>query len=343
MKKYQILLFLLFLIFLDLSCSRHKSESKSNRAANNIEKIKETTLKNTLEFEKNRENFQVEIFSSYEGLLSDDIKDLKLDKDALWVCCGNGITYIDKTTGKIINFAYTNNTNINFSSIILDDGFIYLSSDYGVYGFNKENKDFFAIVTNVKVVPNLIKYKGGFIYGNNEGKFYIYEENSLRNITSISERILLIKEFDNEIFILSEKNIYKINPKMCEYIKVLSYSNINVKDFCIVNNNIYLANSNLIHYSPEKITFTKTLKFSRDVYITFLLYSKEKGGLYIGTSNGLGFYNEDTKEYHFLLTQHKVKEAYINCIEEDNNVLWVGTKEFGLIKYKMFPSKLVYK
>lgn len=339
MKKRIIFGFFLVVI-LFIYCARVKQEKKYSEKID-VEKLKENTIKETLETEKNRENFQLEIFGSYEGILSDDIKDIDIEKDNVCLCYNGGITFIDKKQGKILNFPYTNK-ECNFNSIKIKKDFIYIGAKDGLYKFDIEKKNYQTVSSNIEVIQDLIENNSDIIFASSDGTIYLLKDGKVETITNINENIYLIKEFDENIFVIATNSIYKVNPDTHKYLNVVSLSNIKIKDFCVIEDDIYFADTNLIKYNFQTKKFTTILEFTGKVYITSLLYSEEKEGIYIGTSRGLGFYDLIKGEYHFLLTQHKVKDAYINCIREEENILWIGTKEFGVVKYTLFPSRLAY-
>lgn len=332
MKK-RIIFYFLLIIFLTIYCARVKQEKKYSEKFD-IERLKENTIRETLETEKRRENFQLEIFGSYEGILSDDIKDIDIEKDNVYLCYNSGITFIDKKEGKILNFPYTNK-ECNFNAIKIKEGFIYIGAKDGLYRFNIEKKSYQTVSSNIEVIQDLVEYNGDIIFASSDGTIYLLKEGNIVTITNINENIYLIKEFNENIFVIATNSIYKMNPDTHKYLNLVSLSNIKIKDFCVVEDDVYLADNNLIKYNFKTKEFTKILEFAGKVYITSLLYSDEREGIYIGTSRGLGFYDLIKGEYHFLLTQHKVKDAYINCIEEQENILWLGTREFGIVKYTL--------
>ena len=79
---------------------------------NDIDRLNEKVLDETFKYKNNRENFQIEIYGTYEGLLSDDIVDVAKNRDDLWLCSVDGLIKFESETGKFINFPFTNDNVI---------------------------------------------------------------------------------------------------------------------------------------------------------------------------------------------------------------------------------------
>ncbi|MBN1899421.1 MAG: hypothetical protein JW827_11640 [Spirochaetes bacterium] len=334
MKQIVIIITVLILF----SCSAFKS---SNPRIKNSDKIGDTTIQDTFDFERDRENFQMEIYTRLDGLLSDDIRDIKLDENKVWLLCTNGIIVFNKDTGRIVNYAYSNKAP-GFNSFLHDGEYVYLSAERGIYGFNKIDKKYHTIVYDVTIVPSLVEYGRIFLGADRRGNIYLFKEKNLFNVTNVGHPLDLVRGFDDDIYFADQNAVYKMTGDL-KLEKILAHGPNHITDFLIKDEIFFVANHSLIQYLPGDRKAVNIVAFHEKIFITFLFYSEEKEGLYIGTTQGMGYYDMIEKEYIPLLTQHKVKEAFINCLKEEDNILWIGTKTSGFVKYTALPSKIVYK
>ena len=148
------------------------------------------------------------------------------------------------------------------------------------------------------------KYNGLFKRDENTGEIYkIYYSNSddLINSNAINQ---IIEGKDEDLIVATRSGIVIVNKKTNEYIKL-------VEDEI---GTAYKEEIKSIYYDGNDI-------------------------LWIGSQYGLYSYNMNTKEfkdYKDLFEKEGIDDieiSYIYSEDKDNNILWIGTKDFGLIKF----------
>ncbi len=343
--KRLIILFIILVSLFTLSCFQKKGSIGIGRnKKNNIDKLNEKLLDETFQYKNNRENFQIEVYGTYEGLQSDNIVDVAKNRDDFWLCSADGLIKFESETGRFINFPFTNNNVMpGFNSFEIADNDIVIGAQSGIYRFDIEKKVYNRVKTNVVIVPRVIQYKDGFLCSSVKGEIYYITDTVKKLTAGQGIDFESIKMIDDGLYLLSKSNVYNLDLDSKKFIKVVS-SKDEISDFYRIKDNIYIAGKNLTEYNIAKTNNIILITFTNNRHITCLSYSEQNKLFFIGTSQGLGYYSLDKKEYKDLLTQYnKVKDAYINCISEDESMLFVGTKDYGLIKYKLYPVRLLWR
>lgn len=179
-------------------------------------------------------------------------------------------------------------------------------------------------------------FKNNLVVGNEQSEITILNAETLQAKASIKlgenqKRIINIKSHENQLYILSEYSIFKLEsnltPKKIKNMYDTDFQNINLKNFKDISFNgdfIYTANANGV----AKINKTSFLsKKLRDKRSTSICYT-EKDSLWIGTTKGLYLHiNDSTKKYDL---GEEFNNSIIYALENFENGLLIGSNSYGL-------------
>ena len=324
MKIKFLFIFILLLIF----CARNnKKEVEDNNKR--LENLKEKSLIKVFDNESKRSDFQIDIFTTDDGLLENNINFLDIKEEKLWICYDDGVGYIDLRNGRILNFFYK--TNSGFNSFIIRNNELFILSKNGLIKFDIVNKNFTIAISNKNFLKYPLNYKDSILLSS-KNEIFLFEKSKIVKSTNIGEEIIELKDCEGDFYILSRNSLYKFEVEKFLIERVIDISSFsNIEDFCLdKDENIYLGSRRLILASRGG--FKNLLEFEK-CFINFLLYSKRDDGIVIGTSSGAGIYDIESGNYFYILSEYKVKEAFINYILEDGDRLWIATKGWGVIKF----------
>ncbi len=325
MLKKIIMIFLL--IIFSFSCVPKKKKINNKIKINKIiENIENENEKIETEFN----NISINIISSFDGLISDNIKAIEISKEYIWACGVNGLSCLNKDNGKIINYAFTNGNLMNFSSF--NDNSFLVMANMGVYIFTNK---VFTLLTNLIFMSKIIRDDDNLILLSKKGYLYNFNSDNLKikrcftNINNIEN----IYGNDKHIFIKRNNKLISLKDNKV----IISNFQGNFKVFSY-KDNIYLASDSLIkielNNGDKHILMTlSTNKFITDLYI-------DDYKIFIGTTKGLIYFNSKYKKRINLLQEYKIRDSYIQTIKKDENSLWLGTKQYGLINYIFIKKEL---
>ncbi len=182
--------------------------------------------------------------------------------------------------------------------------------------------------------------------GNKQSELILLNINNLKEIASFkvndnSKKIRQLNIYDNSLYILSDYNIHKIDTSLkLERIKNMYDSDFinlrlqNFKDICFEKDFIITANAGGVGKINKKSKSTKKLWNKRSTSISH----NKNGNIWIGTTNGLYYYNKTTTEKYDLGEQFN--NSIIYALENSSKGLLIGSNSygFGVLKNNVFKT-----
>ena len=179
-------------------------------------------------------------------------------------------------------------------------------------------------------------YNSNIVLGNELGEIVIIDKKKLNTkkifkLNQISERTRHLKEHNNNLYILSDIDIYALKTdlsiKLIKDIYEDSYQKTdlkNFKDITFDDHFIYSANSNGIAKINSKSLATKRLWNKRCSSIL----SISNDSIWAGTTNGL-YLSINSKIEKFNLNE-SFNKTIIYALKKTNNTLLIGSNSYGL-------------
>jgi signal transduction histidine kinase/ligand-binding sensor domain-containing protein/DNA-binding response OmpR family regulator len=294
------------------------------------------------------------------------------DQGFLWIGTYNGLQ-ISKHNQNIIalynNDADEKSINDNFIKTLFKDniGSIWVGTYYGgINIWNSFNKNFISITQksskeglSFKVVSTIKKHKN-FLYFGTEGGGITILNNKTKEVKYLTTKNTKLLKSDNIKALCITKNeklwigtftngvsIYNLKTKEFESNPfperlVTFLKNVGVLSIVQYDENHILLGTNykgLIKYNINKNTFkifdsnTKPKEITNNNVKTLKVDSKRN--IWVGTLRGLNKIStkEEVSSYIYE-SDLKIKFEINTIFEDDNNVLWIGTFEDGLFKFK---------
>ncbi|MCK4776966.1 MAG: hypothetical protein KAS39_01235, partial [Actinomycetia bacterium] len=101
----------------------------------------------------------------------------------------------------------------------------------------------------------------------------------------------------------------------------------------------YFGGKTLYEFDIKNKITTKIISIVSNDFLTYIY--KEGNDLYIGKNKGISLVDlyidpnksETLYKKDEILEKFAVKNSYINHIEKSENILWISTKNNGIIKY----------
>lgn len=263
---------------------------------------------------------------SSNSLISNIVNAIYEDEKYLWIGTEIGLDRYDKETKKFKHFQYNNNdksslkSNAIFVIKKLSDGNLWIGTwSGGISIYNYKTEQFSQIYPNKE---------GTSI--NNDNVFSIVEDND-KNVW-----IGTVGGGLNKYNMQTHKYTYYLHDKSNPNSIRTNFVNtiIVTKD-----NDIYLSASyslekydksidGFIHYNIPDSLFSN----GANNYITSL-FEDSKGHLWIGTYDGLFYFNRKTKVFTvFYKTSLEINNTILGIEEDNNNNLWLSTTN-GIVKF----------
>ncbi len=245
---------------------------------------------------------------------------LQVSKQELWFATEAGIYILNRETGKFINLRkkfldpYSLSDNAIYTLYKDTEGGIWAGTYFG--GLNYYPKQYF---TFQKFFPD-------------------YSENSISG-SAVRE---ICEDHDGNLWIGTEDaGLSKLNPVTKKVIRFVptgaatSISNSNIHGLIVVGNDLWIGTFerglDVMDIQTGKVKKHYTAGPGpyqlKSNFIVSLLHTK-KGDIYIGTSNGVFWYN--TQQDNFLPVKELPEGGFISCLMEDNEgKVWVGSHGRG--------------
>lgn len=179
-------------------------------------------------------------------------------------------------------------------------------------------------------------FKNNLVVGNEQSEITILNAETLQAKTSFKlggnqKRIVNIKSHENQLYILSETSIFKLEsnltPKKIKDMYDTDFQNLRLtsfKDFSFNGDFIYTANANGVAKINKTSFLSKKLWDKRSTSICYTT----KDSLWIGTTKGLYLHiNDNTKKYDL---GEEFNNSIIYALENFKNGLLIGSNSYGL-------------
>ena len=290
-------------------------------------------------------------FKSYtieDGLSQNSVYSLALTKDGfIWQGTNEGLNRFDGQN--FLNVKVKTNdssvhSNVVFSILAVEDGLLIgtlediLFFDLKTYKFEEIQKKYANVKIKKKIGANKIYMDGQkriWLLTFNNGIYCIdtKNKNELKKYLqdpALNSKATSITEHNNQIFISTEKNIYKFTDTFEIVNMQLDYKNINIREIISIDSQLWIAANNL-NVLIYNFNSTKLKSFSQNVKDVTTILDTEKE-IWLGTrSTGLFKINKLDNKLESIKMQHMHnKEFVLSALHDDKNQLWVGHSGGGL-------------
>jgi len=335
MKYFQFLLLTIGLLTVP-QCACDKKQAKLKKRG--FKTTPEIIINNSINVRSTTDDFTVNVINTGNGLISNNIRQILFEKNNILLLADNGIIRIQKNTGRIVNFAFVDR-DINFSKCLEIGNRIIITEKSGLYQFADNKLLLKAKVKNI--IPKIFNMGNHIYFFTSDGKLYTQQvENT--NIT-------LIKNFTNhqfdyvlnhgkKIYLASKNKLFSLSLNELSLSNIIMLSNENINYILQEEDKLYFGRRSLYEFNIPDGIARKIINITNHQFITYIY--KEKNRLYIGKNHGITLIRLIQETTHKglmkseeILDLFAVKNAYINYINKNENILWIGTKNNGVIKY----------
>ena len=294
-------------------------------------------------------------------------------KGYLWISTnGGGLNRLDPKSGVFEHFAHDpNNTNSPasdyLSALFIDaqDKLWIGSSHNGLSVFATEGQTFRHFRHSSDNVFSLSDDSINAILQDSMGNILIATNRGLNRWLTESERFVIDQQSFSNSPIMSGDRVYSIFQDKAELLWIgtnlgLYKWDLEIKDFSPVsrfrtaknNLNAYTFNGNAANNNisnrntfydntANKVGSNNQTQYS---YSIFSIYENRQGDVWFGTSQGLNLFNPQTKEAKPFLSDLNKNNPFdskkITALHfDDNNILWAGTKNSGIIRFDTKTEK----
>ncbi len=274
-------------------------------------------------------NYDVEVLGQAQGILSNNIKDIIIDKNDVYCLTDNGLSKINKANGRIINYSFTNKNYVSFQ--LIKDQLFFISPDGIDYFYASQPV---TLIQSPNILPPLIVLNSRIYFVSKNGHFYELNLKEKRSslLYNMTNRIpCIVQQINQNILITDKNNVFSYDIEQGRMTNMISLSTDEISSLSIDENNVYFGQKQLWSYNLSNHFLSKTISLESNQRITCL--SINENYIYIGQTRGILSYDKTTKTSFSLLEPFAVQNAYINCIVSDENILWIGTKNYGVLKY----------
>lgn len=326
--KRVFIIFLTILALFFASCSKQKKPVQVKQS--NPDSTPEMVIDNSLNLISEGNNFSVNIISQKDGLISNNIRNILFDSESILCLADQGIIRIFKKSGRINNYSpFEKNTK--FISMSKINNTIFIHNNKRVYRFTENKAEF--VCEHEKIAPYLFKYNDKVSFLTLDGRLYTPisgKSNHIINIiTNIS--ISLVQQYDNDIIISDKQSLYNYDLKKNRLYRLLTITNDSINHFIKEDKYIFFGRQILYQYDIEKKRLKTITTIASNNYLTYIY--KDMNNFYIGQNKGITLLNMNDISTTQILDKFAVKDSYINYIAKEENILWIGTRNNGIIKY----------
>ena len=282
----------------------------------------------------------------------------KKQREFIWIINENSIKRYDIKEKKINKIYYSKSKNIysNNDSVLVDsEGNAWISSSNGINKYlnykktHASNKccDYETYLSGYAITSIYEDFNGTIWVGSEKGVYILNNQNQFNNYDH-SENIVSIIPCNGYIWIATKyKGIYIIDASDNSVVSKINTDddrfNLNneyIKGLYKINDKYVVVSTNkeVITFDAEKLSHTKELQSKSYPSELNYIYSDKE---YIWLAYTTGFYSYDMKtgkkiDYSEDLIESNINPTSINYIlpdYKDENILWLGGTDNGLVKY----------
>ncbi len=327
---------LLLLIFLIFHYNCEKDKRKPNAAEKKRKNLSENVISDSINTPPGADDFTVNVINSKDGLISNNIKQIMFENESILLLSEKGITRIHKKTGRINYVFIDNNANFTYGKII--NKTLFIIDKMGFYKFSGNKLILLCKLDNI--IPEII--------GKGKSVYFLTSNAALHQLQTESTNATLVKSYSNITFdhvfqdgkniLLSSGNIlYDLNIKTLNLTNIISIPDENINYAIKDENKFYFGSRSLYEFNEKTRITTKIISIASNDFLTYLY--KEGDDLYIGKNKGISLVdikpdqNRGLLKQKDILKEFAVKDSFINYITRDENIIWISTKNNGVIKY----------
>ncbi|MBO9694263.1 histidine kinase [Chryseobacterium sp.] len=238
-----------------------------------------------------------------------NILDLTIGKNGkIWSCTTSGILEYDADGPAGQNLHYTTMKGIvSYSSFIDKQGNSWYPTNEGVY-MQPANKTLVYTTADGLIDNNVLTVKylpgGKLLAGYSNSAIMIRDKNSFKPLYTLGDgqwnRLRYFLPIDNDAFFVgTDKGLYQCNLTGNQYTKLLEFSQ---KSASIRNNTVLVSQTsnekrNQLIYDLEEKKFTKLPELTTTTIAAPATAIDEKGIYWLGTVQGLFYYNSTLKKF----------------------------------------------
>ena len=295
--------------------------------------------------------------SKMQSLPGDNLTDIYIDDDNIvWI--GNnklGLSYY--IPGSQVFTSYRLGDNDDIQAFCENDDYLYLGTDgNGLIRYDKKSGKFQPVALDANVIVCLFNdsrnrlWVGTFQSGLaciDRGQVTYYQQ---ENCSLADNNIYGIKEDDegNIWIALLSGVVQKLNPTTGEFVTVFRGNRLNIRDLAYVGNHQMYAATTIgllaINTQTEQYNFV-TSNARQDIPLGKLyintLHQDSKGILWMGTSDGLTYWNLKTDTIGHIGMEEGLPTDIITAVTEDQDgQIWVGSSD-GLSRIRLSSTSYV--
>ncbi|MDD5066814.1 MAG: hypothetical protein PHF84_07175 [bacterium] len=304
------------ILILCLSCSRNGKIRKQRGVP-----LKKTAI----------ENNDIEVLSKNEGLISNNIKDILLKGDEIYCLADTGLIRINKNNGKMVNHPFP---GMNFSSGLFYENQFWVLEKSGIYRFLNDQMS--LVWKQDSIADELIPDRETLFFGLYKGEVFRLNADqqtfsSIRSFTNLS--LLQMQGDAGDLYLTDGKNLLRFDPETGRRTNLISFQEEAISSFLVEGKNIYFGYKDLYSYDRDTGFVVKLVSASASSNYTLTCLFKDGDNLYAGRTSGVLLLNLATAGTYDILQDFFVKDAEVNCITQDENIVFIGTRNHGLIKF----------
>lgn len=333
-----------------------------------------TDSQGIVRFSKKTEKFIRYMASDESGSISGNVIQ-KIFRDSygnIWIgTLEGGIDRYNEKSDRFENFPPDDENNLLYhiqNIMEYDAGRLLIASDNGVGIYkNEKGKLSYQKEANIELLPETNKYiyalfkdeEGGLWLGSyfNGLEYVPPTQNNFKFFSTETEEgkgdvvNAIVQEKSNKFWIGTDNNgIFQfdaetntITPfRTAEDIKSSYY---NIHDFLLDHGKLWAATygRGVEIFDLETREITSHLHDPEDSTSiassrVFSLFKSAEGKIYIGTSHGVDYYNRKEGRFEHL----PIKDRVIKMIEDEDNTIWMATRDRGLFRYYPHDRKYVH-
>lgn len=287
----------------------------------------------------------------YTTSIKDKVNSITIDHDKIYLCFGNhkglSITNQGEINKNITNTSFLNNQTV--SSVFLDKqkGLWITTINHGVFYARRpeikiwlpSNQQSDEIVSCIAPID-----KDNCYFGDGISKIHILEKNTSRSLVPFPKNTGYCEDMEmvnGKLFAFGGyfyKNKWQLIYQKYQQNKIFGFTEIS---FQPSSNQIWLTNYRSfagLDITKSIATHQSMVNNEKFIRIYDILASKN-GGVWIASQEGL-FKYENEKIRNYSEVNKKLNIRFNTLVEDEENNLIIGTKDFGLITYDVAKNKI---
>lgn len=279
------------------------------------------------------------------------------DEKNIWIGTASGLSLMDRKTGTFMNYTIEG-AKYSIYDIEEFDNNLLIATEFGLYAFDKENRRFKSIEQLSGMhIRDIYKSDRFYTVGTKNG-LYIFDNWKVRPIKEFANEDIsaVIKSSGKEGYWVGThghglfrtdsnfKIIKHLSTKsdeylLSDYIRILKGENfgklwIGTYDGLIVYNEQDGSFSEYRH-SEEASSLSHNSVWS--------IYIDRQHGAWIGTYfGGINYYNRISEKFTNIPLDKGKAYGFVSFMtpSSDNNSLWIGTNDDGVLRYNTYSGKI---